>query len=118
MRKYWCVVAVEDFAASIEDSTKHLLTDANSRCRTSQRDRIASPQAGNVTQRQQQCLLIAKADHFRFGESLRPAMDTTQRADRHGKIRSGNRQSAEPSHTSGQSDRDNFRDLFRECEHD
>ena len=117
MRECWCVIAVEDFAASIEDSTEHLLSDTDLRCGISQGNRITSSQARDVTKRQQQCFLIAKADHFRFGEPLRTAMDTTQRSDRHRKIRRGDCQTTQPSHSAGQSDRDDFRNTFGECEH-
>ena len=111
------VAAIQNVAASVEDSAEHLFADANLWCGVLQRDRIASTQTGDVAQWQQQSFLVAKADNFRFGESLRTAMDTTQRSDRHGKFRSGDRQAAQPSHSASQSDGDDFRNSFGECEH-
>ena len=82
MRQCGLVTIIESFAASVEDSAEHLLADANLWSGVSQRDRIASSQAGNVTEWEEQSFLIAKADDFCFGQSLRAAMDATQRPDR------------------------------------
>ncbi len=111
------VAAIEDFAASVEDSTEHLLADANLRSGVSQRNRIASAQSGNVAEREEQSFLIAKADNLGFGEPLWTAMDTTQRTNRYGKISGGDGQAAQPSHSAGQSDGDDFRNSFGEGEH-
>ena len=45
------------------------------------------------------------------------AMDSAQRSDRYGKPCGGDRQSAQPCHSAGQSDGDDFRDSFGEREH-
>lgn len=79
MRQRGLVAVIEDLAACVEDSSEHLLADANLRSGILQRDRIASTQAGDVTEREQQSFLIAKADDFGFGESLWATMDAAQR---------------------------------------
>lgn len=117
MRQRGLVAVIEDLAACVEDSSEHLLADANLRSGILQRDRIASTQAGDVTEREQQSFLIAKADDFGFGESLWATMDAAQRTDWDRKIGGGDRQTAQPSHSAGQSDRDDFRNSFSEGEH-
>ena len=92
MRQRRVVAAIQDLATSVENSSEHLLADANLGARVSKRDRIATTQTGDLSKREKQRFLIAKADDLGFRKSLSATMNSAQRPDRNRQVRGGNRQ--------------------------